>query len=97
MLAKDFKAPKEGEHVCWREFVDRVDEIFTKKGLEKDHTLDAAEVRTQTVYSRREPTSDDIAVVQNVIERFKEVIKKQRLDSKSFFQDFDKHVHFKVS
>jgi len=46
LLSKEFKAPKEGEHVCWREFVDRVDEIFNKKGLEKDHTLDATEVRT---------------------------------------------------
>jgi Ca2+-binding EF-hand superfamily protein len=45
-LAAEFKAPKEGEHVCWRDFVDRVDEVFTKKGLEKDLTIKVEDVRT---------------------------------------------------
>lgn len=27
---------KAGDHVCWREFVDSVDAVFTKKNLEKN-------------------------------------------------------------
>lgn len=29
LLSSYFKAPKAGEHVCWREFSDKVDEVFT--------------------------------------------------------------------
>ena len=34
-LCEYFNAPKEGGHVKWREFSDQVDEVFTKKNLEK--------------------------------------------------------------
>lgn len=34
-LVSHFEAPKEGKYVKWREFCDAVDEVFTKKGLEK--------------------------------------------------------------
>ena len=34
-LTTFFQASKEGKHVKWREFCDKVDEVFTKKGLEK--------------------------------------------------------------
>lgn len=97
MLAAEFKAPKEGEHVCWRDFVDRVDEVFTKKGLEKDHNINVEDVRTQTVYTRKDPSAEDRETVQRCVETFKEVIRRHRLDAKSFFQDFDRHQHFKVS
>jgi Ca2+-binding EF-hand superfamily protein len=97
LLSKEFKAPKEGEHVCWKDFVDRVDEVFTKKGLEKDHTISLDDVRTTTIYAKTEPTAHDREVVQQCVEAFKAVIRQHRLDAKSFFQDFDKHCHFKVS
>jgi len=35
LLTTHFKAPKEGEHIKWREFSDLVEQVFTKKGLEK--------------------------------------------------------------
>jgi len=63
LLSKEFKAPKEGEHVCWKDFVDRVDEVFTKKGLEKDHTISLDDVRTTTIYAKTEPTVHDREVV----------------------------------
>merc|ERR1711981_902444 len=63
MLCEHFKAPKAGEHVCWRDFCDMVDEVFTKKGLEKaiDKPLDDA--RTQTMYGRAAATKDDTSRV----------------------------------
>lgn len=54
-------------------------------------------VRTQTKYMRQEPEKTDRSVVQDVVDRFREVIRRNRLDAKSFFQDFDRHRHFKVS
>jgi hypothetical protein len=36
--------------------VDKVDEVFTKKNLEKDNEIDLNDVRTQTIYSKQEPT-----------------------------------------
>lgn len=35
LLSDHFKAPKEGRHVRWRDFSDSIEEVFTKKGLEK--------------------------------------------------------------
>ena len=46
MLKRVFKAPKEGEHIKWREFSDRVDEVFTQKGLEKNLDVAVGDVRT---------------------------------------------------
>ena len=96
-LTTTYQAPKEGKHVKWREFCDAVDEVFTKKGLEKavDTILDDA--RTQTLYGRTNPTKPQKNVVEEVVHRFKQMLIRQRLDAKSFFQDFDRHKHFKVS
>lgn len=96
-LTTYFQAPKEGKHVRWRDFCDAVDEVFTKKGLEKavDTVLDDA--RTQTIYGRTNPSKPQKNVVEEVVQRFKQLLIRQRLDAKSFFQDFDRHKHFKVS
>ena len=85
LLSEVFKAPKEGEHIKWREFSDRVDEVFTTKGLEKSVDMVAGGARTTTVYGRRQATADERALVQSVVDSFREVIRKNRLDAKSFF------------
>jgi hypothetical protein len=96
-LVNHFQAPKEGKHVKWREFCDVVDEVFTKKGLEKAVDLQLNDVRTQTIYGRTNPSKVERNVAQDVVDRFKSLLQRNRLDAKSFFQDFDKHKHFKVS
>lgn len=45
-LTSHFKAAKEGRHVCWRDFSDSIDEVFTKKGLEKSVDIVLDDVRT---------------------------------------------------
>jgi Ca2+-binding EF-hand superfamily protein len=97
MLCTSFKAPKAGEHVNWRDFCDSVDEVFTKKGLEKDIDKPLDNARTQTLYGRAAATRDETSQVQSILDGFTEVIRKNRLDAKSFFQDWDRHKHFKVS
>ena len=85
MLTQVFKAPKEGDHVKWREFSDRVDEVFTSKGLEKNLDAPIGEVSTVTIYGRRQAHEGERSTVQEVVEAFREVIRKNRLDAKSFF------------
>ena len=63
LLSSAFKAPKEGDHVCWRTFSDQVDEVFTSKGLEKSVDQPVGEVRTSTVYGRPEANDEDRQIV----------------------------------
>jgi Ca2+-binding EF-hand superfamily protein len=97
-LVQNFQAPKEGgRHVKWREFCDKVDEVFTKKGLEKAVDMVLDDARTQTLYGRTKPSKSQRNISDEVVYRFKQQLVRQRLDVKSFFQDFDRHKHFKVS
>ena len=55
LLVEHFRAPKEGKHIKWREFCDCVDEVFTKKGLEKNVDTPLDNVRINTIYGRTNP------------------------------------------
>ena len=98
-LCEFFKAPKEGRHIRWRDFSDAIDEVFTKKGLEKTtgEFVGMEEARTTAFYGRVNPTKQQRNLSDEVVYRFKQMLLRNRLDVKSFFQDFDKHKHFKVS
>lgn len=97
LLCEQYRAPKEGDHIRWKDFSDEVDEVFTKKGLEKNVDAPVGMVRTQTNYGRASATDEQCDNVNRIVGEFTEFVRKNRLDSKSFFQDFDKHRHFKVS
>jgi len=96
-LLQHFRAPKEGRHIRWRDFSDSIDEVFTKKNLEKALDARLDDVRTQTFYGRSEATRDQREITQAVLAAFRDWLQRNRLDSKSFFQDWDRHKHFKVS
>ena len=49
-LCERFRAPKEGNHVMWREFSDCVDEVFTKKNLERSVDIALNDARTESFY-----------------------------------------------
>ena len=85
LLTENYRAPKEGKHVKWREFCDTVDEVFTKKGLEKDVDKPLDDVRIQTFYGRTKPNKLERNLSDDVVQRFKQLLLKNRLDSKSFF------------
>lgn len=55
------------------------------------------DARTQTIYGRTNPSKVQRKTSEEVVYRFKQQLQRQRLDVKSFFQDFDRHKHFKVS
>jgi hypothetical protein len=72
MLAGTFSAAgkKEGDHVCWREFVDCVDSVFTKKGLEKSVDIVLGDAKKDTLYGRENACDAEINCVNDVIVRF---------------------------
>lgn len=71
--------------MCWKQFTDHIDEVFTKKELEKSVDISLTDTRTATMYNRRQATSEECAIVQDIANRFIEVVRKSRLNAKSFF------------
>lgn len=84
-LVAYFQAPKEGKHVKWREFCDVVDEVFTKKGLEKAVDMVLDDARINTIYGRTNPNKQQRNLSEEVVYRFRQLLTRQRLDTKSFF------------
>jgi hypothetical protein len=52
LLCEAYKAPKTGDHICWREFSDTIDEVFTSKGLEKNIDATVGNAQFNTTYGR---------------------------------------------
>lgn len=71
--------------MLWKAFSDSIDQVFTKKELEKNVDISLNDTRTFTNYNHRQPTEDERAQVQEIVTRFQEVVRKNRLDAKSFF------------
>jgi hypothetical protein len=84
-LADRFQSPKEGTHILWREFSDCVDEVFTKKNLERSVDIQIDGARTQSFYGTKGPDSTDEQNVSRVLDAFRNLIRRERLDAKSFF------------
>lgn len=55
------------------------------------------DARTGSFYGQVNPTDDDQCLVDTLRQNFRELVIRERLDAKSFFQDHDRHNHFKVS
>lgn len=82
----------------WRQFCDDVDEVFTKKNLEKDATVEVTLPALFTRYGAQQPLKTDKQLAASLVAQFKESkLRRERLDAKSFFQSWDKHNRFKVS
>lgn len=81
----------------WKQFCDEVDEIFTKKNLEKDVTVEVEKPAIVTKYGTTEPVKSDKALAAKLVAKFKDKLRRERLDAKSFFQSWDKHNKFKVT
>jgi len=86
LLTEQFHADVTGgSFIRWREFCDAVDEVFTKKGLEKDHTIVLGDARTSSVYGQAKPTEADLKVVENYKAKFSSMVQRERLNARSFF------------
>ena len=86
LLTEQFNADVTGgSFIRWREFCDSVDEVFTKKGLEKDHTIVLGDARTASVYGQVKPTEADLKVADAYKAKFSSMVKRERLNARSFF------------
>ena len=85
LITDYFKAPKEGSHVKWREFCDSVDTIFTKKGLEKTIDIPLNDARTMTKYGKINPSKVERNLSDDLVQRVKSLLLRERLNAKSFF------------
>jgi hypothetical protein len=84
-LMEHFRAPKEGRHMRWKDFSDSIDEVFTKKHLEKDVDIVLGDVRTQTFYGRSDANANQREIASYVVNTFRDWLQRNRLDPKSFF------------
>ena len=79
------------------DFSGTIDKLFTSKGLEKNLGTTIGEAGFATTYGRVPANYSETDNVQRILDGFTEVIRKKRLDAKSFFQDWDRHKRFKVT
>jgi Ca2+-binding EF-hand superfamily protein len=96
LLTTHYASSKVGM-VAWRQFCDEVDEVFTKKNLEKDVTVEVARPDLTTKYGQSAPPKADKSLAAKLVDKFKDKLRRERLDAKSFFQSWDRHNRFKVS
>lgn len=47
----------------WKDFCDHIDEVFTKKELEKSVDIRLDDTRTATMYQRRQANAEEQAIV----------------------------------
>lgn len=53
--------------MCWKTFSDEIDQVFTKKELEKSVDISLTDTRTRTDYGRRQPTEEERQVVDSIV------------------------------
>ena len=96
LLTSHYASDKVGM-MKWRQFWDEVDEVFTKKNLEQDVTVEIVKPDLTTKYGQTAPPKADKSLAAKLVEKFKDKLRRERLDAKSFFQSWDRHNRFKVS
>ncbi len=69
LIYENFAADIPGK-IKWREFVDKVEEVFTLKGLEQKPTLVVQPAKTETKYGFHPPTEKDSSICAIVTEKF---------------------------
>lgn len=73
LLCEYFDADPEGKpprKVRWKDFVDSIEEVFTKKGLETMPTLKVEPAKTATKYGFLPPTEYDTEICARILEKF---------------------------
>jgi len=105
-LCEHFAATIPGK-VRWRDFLDKIEEVFTLKGLEQTPTLTVEEAKVEMKYGKQAPSEQQAAICLKVTDKFSyqfilktlysQFLVRENLDIKSFFQEWDRHRHFKVS
>jgi Ca2+-binding EF-hand superfamily protein len=69
LLCQTFAAPTEGK-ILWKQFVDRIEEVFTQKHLEEKPTHVVAAAKTETKYGKVPPTEKQAAICTTLKAKF---------------------------
>ena len=88
--------PNPGE-LKWKDFSDTIEQVFTIKGMEKRPHQEFVPAQTTYKYGEEGLTSQEEAARNDIGQRFGIFLLRQRLDAKSFFQEWDPHNSSKVS
>ena len=80
--------------IRYTEFCEDIEAVFTRPRLEKDPMRTVGkgeESRTQTFYGIAGPSGSERDMANVVVERFRAHLVRLRLQSKTFFQEWDRH------
>eukprot|EP01064_Diplonema_japonicum_P027528 TRINITY_DN3996_c0_g1_i1.p1 TRINITY_DN3996_c0_g1~~TRINITY_DN3996_c0_g1_i1.p1 ORF type:complete len:922 (+),score=250.59 TRINITY_DN3996_c0_g1_i1:75-2840(+) len=78
--------------ICYQQFVNEMDEVFSTKGMEKDPsktlTYKASDFKNNP--RTKDLSSEQEERVQNIMNRIKNIVRSRRMLLKPAFQDFDR-------
>ena len=97
ILCENFACSKKPGWFRWRDFCDKIDEVFTVKGLERnpDSKIGGSILLTKTV--RQGMSNPNKEIAERIIRKFRYYCLATRLFIKQFFQDWDRLGRNKVS
>eukprot|EP00759_Apiculatamorpha_spiralis_P042181 PhF_6_TR40431/c0_g2_i1/m.60290 len=98
-LASEFQSPKFKDGINWTAFAERVDEIFTTKGLEANpakQQQSAASLLEKRLLEHMPKGADNEEVVF-IINKIAENVRHRGVLLPPFFKDFDKHNTGRIS
>lgn len=96
MLAKYYESSSSSDKVCWKQFHDDIENVFTQPGLEKAPTY---QVPQSEVFRVPKPgtvnwegaSQDHLNLVAETMNRLQQKVNQRRILCKPCFQDFDRH------
>ncbi|XP_064635375.1 uncharacterized protein LOC135492703 isoform X2 [Lineus longissimus] len=96
MLCENYQDPKKRDHVCYKQFTNDLDEVFTQSNLEKTPTHRVVPQETFLVpkpgtVDFNNASDDHRTVYDNAMNRLTKRVNQRRVLLKPVFQDFDKH------
>jgi Ca2+-binding EF-hand superfamily protein len=99
MLQQEFQSPKQPNAIQWMAFAERVDEIFTTKGLEANPTKEHQSAATLLEKRATEhmPKGADNEEVVHILNKIAENVRNRGVLLPPFFKDFDRHNTGRIS
>jgi hypothetical protein len=90
LLVEKYRNPeKVVKEVQWRDFCDKVDEVFVIKKLEKREDINDLSDITKTTFKLNEISLPDQAILQEILKEMKAFFEVNRIDPKPAFTNYD--------
>jgi hypothetical protein len=89
LLLEKYRNSEKLKEVQWREFCEKVDEVFVIKKLEKREDINDLSNITKTIFKLNEISLPDQAVLQEILKEMKAFFEVNRIDPKPAFTNYD--------